>query len=360
MAQERHLVTDLDQFTAETEDGAKLAVVTRKLATERREHTGSKRLLTEAEARVAELEQLLDRYTAVNPGDTKVPKWLAPPTKRSKAHHATALLQLSDLHLDEVVDLDQMAGMNAYDRAIAMKRLERVVEGVVKLATTYVAGVHFDGIVVALNGDILTGDIHDELARTNEAPTPASVAHWVPVLASALKYLADHFGRVLVVCTDGNHDRTYHKIPAKNRAESSYAWIVYNWCADLCRDDERVTFKITTAESQVYDIYSKTFHQVHGDAFRSAGGIGGIYPSMLKYIAKMDQLWAAQGVIIDTHLFGHWHTYKTDERFIINGSLKGYDEYAKRSGFGFEKPRQALAIVTPERGIVQQMPVYAE
>jgi hypothetical protein len=38
---------------------------------------------------------------------------------------------------------------------------------------------------------------------------------------------------------------------------------------------------------------------------------------------------------------------------------KGYDEYAKRSGFGFEPPRQALAVVTPERGIVQQMPVYA-
>ena len=45
--------------------------------------------------------------------------------------------------------------------------------------------------------------------------------------------------------------------------------------------------------------------------------------------------------------------------WIVNGSLKGMDEYAKTAGFAFEKPRQALAIVTPERGIVQQMPVYA-
>ncbi len=44
----------------------------------------------------------------------------------------------------------------------------------------------------------------------------------------------------------------------------------------------------------------------------------------------------------------------------MNGSLKGYDEYAARSGFSFEVPRQALAIVTPERGITMQLPVYAE
>ncbi|CAB4202059.1 hypothetical protein UFOVP1360_44 [uncultured Caudovirales phage] len=351
---------DLEQFAAETEDGAKLAKVTRQLAAERREHNGSKRLLTEAEARVGELERLLDRYTVVRPGDTKVPKWLAAPKGKQRQHHATALLQLSDLHLDEVVDLDAMAGMNAYDRDIATKRLERIVEGVVKLSTTYVGGVVFDGIVVALNGDILSGMIHEELAYTNEAPTPASIAHWVPLLASALDYLADHFGAVLVVCTDGNHDRTYRKIPAKQRAESSYAWIVYNWLADLCRPDDRISFKLTTAESQVYDIYSTTFHQVHGDGFRSAGGVGGIYPSMLKYIARMDQLWAQQGTHIDCHLFGHWHQYLTGPNFIVNGSLKGYDEYAKRSGFGFEKARQALAIITPERGIVQQMPVYAD
>lgn len=254
----------------------------------------------------------------------------------------------------------QMAGMNCYDRSIAEARFERIISGVETLTTTYVSGVHFDGIVVALNGDILTGDIHDELARTNEAPTPASLVHWVPKLASGIAHLAEVFGRVHVFCTDGNHDRTYKRIPAKQRAESSYAWMFYNWMADLLRSDERVTFTLTTAESQVYKVYETTFHQVHGDGFRSAGGVGGIYPSLLKYLARMDQLWAAHGKVIDCHLLGHWHQYHPDDRFIINGSLKGYDEYAKRNGFGFEEPRQALAIVTPERGITQHLKVCAD
>jgi hypothetical protein len=48
------------------------------------------------------------------------------------------------------------------------------------------------------------------------------------------------------------------------------------------------------------------------------------------------------------------------QNFVVNGSLKGYDEYARRNGFGFEKARQALFLVTPERGITTQTAVYAD
>lgn len=311
-------------------------------------------------ARVDELEELMARFRAVRPADQQVPAWLTPKPGRTKKHRATALLMLSDLHLDEIVDPLAMAGMNAYDREIATRRLERVVDGTVMAATRMVSGVQWDGIVVALNGDILTGEIHDELARTNEAPTAASVTYWVPRLASALTHLADTFGRVHVPCTDGNHDRTYKKIPAKQRAESSWAWVVYNWLADMVRGDKRISFDIDPSEGRVYPIYDTWFHQIHGDGFRSAGGIGGIYPSMLKYLHRMNDVWASAGKRIDVHLIGHWHQYLTGPNFLVNGSLKGVDEYALHSGFRPEPPRQAFAVVTPERGIVQQMPIYAE
>jgi len=86
----------------------------------------------------------------------------------------------------------------------------------------------------------------------------------------------------------------------------------------------------------------------------------GIYPSMLKYLHRMDSMWASTGKRIDVHLMGHWHTYLTGPNFLVNGSLVGYNEYAKHGGFYPEKSRQAFAVVTPERGIVQQMPIYAE
>lgn len=311
--------------------------------------------------RVDELEGLLSRYTVADPSQMTVPAWLAAPKRRGKAssHHATALLLLSDLHLDEVVNPAEINGANEYSRTIALARLEAVVEGTIKLCERYVGGVELDGLVLAMLGDVLTGVIHDELARTNEAPVMASVAFWVPVLASAIRRLADVFGSVHVPCVDGNHDRFYGKIPAKQRAESSVAWVVYNWLASLLAADQRITFSITPAPEQVVSIYGTRFLLSHGDSFRSQGGVGGIYPAMLKWLHRKHQQFDAIGQPWDIALLGHWHQLLIGPDFQVNGSLKGYDEYASKLGFGFELPRQALSIVTPERGVTQSMPVYA-
>lgn len=312
------------------------------------------------QAEIDRLDKLLERYTVVSPKDLSVPKWVAAKRAPSKAKHGTPVLMLSDLHLDEVVDEAEMMGINKFDRAIAEKRLAEVIDSTVWLTKKYVAGLEFDGIMVAMLGDVITGVIHDELARTNEAPVPASIVHWVPLLASALRHLADEFGRVFVPCVDGNHDRFYEKIPSKQRAESSFAWIIYNWLADTVRDDDRIEFRITPSTDQIVPVYDTTFLLTHGDQFRSAGGVGGIYPSLLKYLLRAHDMYATVGKSWDYALMGHWHQYLTGKDFFINGSLKGYDEYAKNSKFGFEPPQQSLFIVTPERGIVQRLPVFAD
>lgn len=331
-----------------------------RLAQVRRERDAAKRLLRASEERVTELEDLMDRYAAIKPADAKVPKWLAPKKTKSKAHVGTPVLMLSDLHLDEVVDLHEMDGLNEYNREIAHARLERIIESTVKLTSTYVAGIHFDGIVVTMLGDIITGEIHEELAMTNEAPVPVTISHWVPHLASALKYLADQYGNVFVPCIDGNHDRRYKKIPAKKRAESSNAWIIYSWLADLCRDDKRITFGLTTSPEQIINVYDTKFLLTHGDGFRSAGGIGGIYPSMLKFLLKKQQMYGNAGRHIDYTLMGHWHQLIWGQDFMVNGTPKGYDEYAKSGGFGLERPSQGLFVVTPENGVTQRMPVFGD
>ena len=76
----------------------------------------------------------------------------------------------------------------------------------------------YDGITLMLGGDIITGAIHQELADTNEAPVPATIAHWTPILASIIDYLADQFGRIWIASVDGNHDRTTMKPRMKLRA----------------------------------------------------------------------------------------------------------------------------------------------
>jgi len=57
---------------------------------------------------------------------------------------------------------------------------------------------------------------------------------------------------------------------------------------------------------------------------------------------------------------GHWHQYIHHSRVIVNGSLKGYDEYAYSNNFGFERPQQALWLTHPSYGITYRMPVYSD
>lgn len=306
-----------------------------------------------------ELRQVIERYSFIKAEDQRVPTWMAKP-RQYKEHHATAVLMLSDLHLDEVVDLEDMDGVNEYNRAIAEERLERIVHAVVTLLRDYVAGVKLDGLLVTMLGDIITGVIHEELARTNEEPVPETIRHWVPLLCAALVYLADELGvPIHVPVVDGNHDRTMKKTPSKQRMKSSYAWIVYNWMADHLRDDPRITFGITTSPEQLVTVYDTTFLLNHGDQFRSAGGVGGLYPSMLKWLLRKHTFYSEVKRDFDYALIGHWHQPLWGQDFVVNGSLKGYDEYAKHGGFQFNEPSQQLFIVTPERSITQRIEVFA-
>ncbi len=57
---------------------------------------------------------------------------------------------------------------------------------------------------------------------------------------------------------------------------------------------------------------------------------------------------------------GHFHQLMYLQGIIMNGSLKGYDEYAYTNNFGFERPQQALWITTPERGVTTKMEVHCD
>ena len=60
----------------------------------------------------------------------------------------------------------------------------------------------------------------------------------------------------------------------------------------------------------------------------------------------------------DYMVMGHWHTYLKARGVIVNGSLKGYDEYAYQSNFDFEVPTQAAWLNHPEHGITCRWPIF--
>lgn len=62
----------------------------------------------------------------------------------------------------------------------------------------------------------------------------------------------------------------------------------------------------------------------------------------------------------DTLLVGHFHQLLMLPRLIMNGSVKGYDEYALGINVPYEPPQQALWMVHPAHGHTWYLPVLCD
>lgn len=309
--------------------------------------------------RIDELEKALDLVTTAEGASLDPPKWLsAPPSSRKK--HATLALLLSDTHFDEVVLANEVGGLNQYDRRIAELRLKAWAENAIKMARHYLSGLTYDGAVVMLGGDIFSGDIHEELAQTNEDTILGSLLHWSEQICAALDVLADEFGKVHVPCVMGNHGRQSRKPRMKLRARTNYDWLLGKMVERYFAKDKRFTFDISENADTRIQVYEWGHLLSHGDQVSGGGGIGGVWPPIMRMKARKAQRAMEVGNPFQTMWIGHWHQYISTPGMIVNGSLKGLDEYAWINNFGYEVPQQALAVITPEHNITFQAPVFCQ
>lgn len=291
------------------------------------------------------------------------PAWLTEhSTKRSAWHHGTPTLFLSDLHWGERVYPKQVNGVNQFDLDIARDRLKRVVETSMSLLFDVLSKPDYDGIVLALGGDMVSGNIHEELRETNAAPINVVVLDLLDNLIAAVDTLLTKFKRVFIPCVTGNHGRLDKKPRAKNAVYDNFEWTLYQLLARHYADDKRVTVVVSDASDLVYRIHNTRYLLTHGDQFHGGSGISGPLVPWSLGNARKHKRQAAIGQPYDTMIFGHWHSlaWGPGDSFICNGSLNGYDEYAFRSNFGFEPPQQALWVTHPKHGITFRMGVQAD
>lgn len=307
----------------------------------------------ELNARIALLEKL------DNVNDRGAP-WLTRMPGKGKLHHGIISLILSDTHFDEVVNPDEVGGVNAYNREIGRQRLHRMFDNVVTLARRYYQGIHYDGVALAVLGDLLSGNIHEELTETNADTVYGSLDYWSDEVAAFILGLAEEFGKVDCVGIVGNHGRRTRKPVAKRRAKDNLDWLLYRSVAKLTKHDARITWQIPESTDAHVPVYSTRYEYTHGDQFRGGGGISGLMaPLMLGHHRKARRQMAI-GRGFDWLCMGHWHEYLHGRGLIVNSSLKGYDEYAYVNNYVPERAMQAMWITTPEHGASFASPVIVD
>lgn len=306
-----------------------------------------------------ELERERARFAAL--AAIKEPILRGPLVKlaRSGGHHAhgAVLVNWSDWHVAEVVDKSKIHGKNAYSPEIARKRSRTCAESTVRLWRHTRASYAVDTMVLFLGGDFISGYLHEELAQTN-AMAPIQEARFAEeLLMGALDLLVNEksIKRLHIVGMSGNHGRTSKKMQFKNNYETSYESFIYWHLQDMYASDQ-VTFSVPKGDVEIVEVVADfKLRLYHGHQIKYNDGMGGLTIPLNKWQAKQQSIGRA-----DFNLMGHYHTFSQPNAVTcLNGSLKGFDEYAASHGFPCQPPLQSFVLYDINRRlIVQTMPVF--
>ena len=113
-----------------------------------------------------------------------------------------------------------------------------------------------------------------------------------------------------------------------------------------------LNWNIATGIHVYFKVYDKVIRFHHGDTIHF-GGIGGPYTFLNRTIHQWNV-----GVWADYSAQGHLHCYTLGtRRWLINGSLAGYNAYAQSLSGEFQPPIQAFFLMDKKRGVTVQIPI---
>ena len=287
------------------------------------------------------------------------PHWNPAPAKGGKLRESIVLF-LSDIHMGETVSLSAMGGRNSYNMRIAAARLERYFQAVVKLGTEHWTGPPPDSIYLVLGGDLVSGEIHEELAKTNDLQAIPAVKLLAEALAAGLMLLRDSFPAIPinVLSVPGNHGRVTKKPESKGFAINSYdtlVGILLEWWANT-KGLRNVTFSAPHSGDAFVTIHGWNILFTHGDRIGSRGGSGFVGPAATaaRGMQKIVQDYLAEGRVIDVIVMGHFHTPLELEYGFVGASLVGPSEYSRSGRMRSHPASQWMLSIHPAHGVARR------
>lgn len=293
-----------------------------------------------AETELATALHIVEELAGINRLDPGVPEWaIVTPSNR---HSAVIGLHISDVHAGEVVVADEILGMNAFDLGICRDRLRRYFHASCVLGARWAADCDVAGALITLGGDLISGDIHEELRMTNACTSHEQVAFMVSELAAGILHVREAFGAVHVACVPGNHGRTTIKSTAKLYSRLSYDTLIGKLLAEKLAGEPGITVQVAHGADLSIPILGRTVFLTHGDKIGTGGGQGFAGPMLpiVRGAKKVEAQQARVGRKPDLILCGHFHSSGNPFGILANGSVPGYTEYGNGLRAAVEPPMQ--------------------
>lgn len=301
----------------------------------RDENNQLKAEVKDAERRAVEAEDIRGAVLKLTKEPFAPQKLRAPVVRSDTKQPEIPVLLCSDWHFGEVIDKEEMGGINSFSTKIAEDRYARLIEKTIMEMTDWWVGPKPEVFYYLRGGDMIGGEIHEELAISNDAWAIPSVNNLIKLEAAGLQKIRDETGvEIRVISVPGNHGRVTKKPTAKGFAINNYdlmshtllEWHFHHQGADW------ITFSAPTSGEALFEIYGRNFLLLHGDRMGTGGGtgfMGSIAPISRGHKLTFDN-YAQRGTILYKILSCHYHTPVMTVYGMGNGCLGGPSEYSQK------------------------------
>lgn len=255
--------------------------------------------------------------------------WTGDSTFR-KDEKGTAVLHISDWHIGAHENVD---GFNEFNYEIACNRVKTLANKYIGWTKMHRAMYQIDELVIIATGDMISGDIHEELLRTNEFSVPEQCVKAATLVAKLTSSLAPLFGKVRVeyIVAD-NHSRTTKKIQFGD-GKNSYNYIVGYISKLLLAGTENVEFNLYPEIQKVIRVEGLRYLITHGNCVR--GGFAGIpFYSMQRKVGAEAAVRMNMGdsYHFDKIVMGHYHVPLRSTQYEMTGCLSSTTAFDQSAG----------------------------
>ena len=266
-------------------------------------------------------------------------------------------LHLTDLHVGAVQDPNEIEGFNAYSPEVSERRLNDLTARWLKWTEYQRKAYTINDATIIITGDLISGDIHEELRNTNAYPSPVQVAEAARMVSSLIAQIAPYFHSVTVhFVSEDNHARLTKKPQAKEAGMNSLNYLVGKMIEAYVKDLSNVKMNIYPMLEKVVNVNDRLYLITHGHTVK--GWMGVPWYGVERKVSKeaqsrlhliMQEVERAREIGFHKYVFGHFHTPIDTPLYSCGASLQGTDAYDHQAG-RYANPGQSAWLVHPKNG----------
>ncbi len=271
-----------------------------------------------------------------------------------------AILQLSDVHVGELVFPQYVNNVNEYNEQVCIRRLDTIFN----VFLAYCRKFSITSCHILLNGDLLSGGIHTELIRNMWLNEVEQLFFMQGYIIKKLEYISQFFNKIDVDVIVGNHARVlsgkpYHKEKVNMNFEYVMGKNIQNYfqLLESKKLNSKIFIDVPESAFKIVDINGTKFLETHGDILMGAGSGGfagipfySIAQSSAKLYGVLHQINVTEENQFDHILCGHLHTSTKIPLFnggfcFVNGCVIGTNEFSLTKIKSVAKREQLMLIV---------------